>query len=209
MAPRKNVQSWHRLQWSNTQLTRCTDSIQRWRIWECLFLYNSILHEKAPPVQWLLTIQHRNKTYPLFQYSETNVMHFLFSLLRIKGLCMFRALLAHPQEALHKRRLVYCVRVMSVGCYQGWSKTPQPTDMTRTQYTKRRLCSASWGWASNARNMQRPLILNKLNKKCITLVSLYWYTMTHGQQNIFFSFLETRRCLLKIRLGMKCVRYSC
>jgi hypothetical protein len=31
---------------------------------------------------------------------------------------MFRALLAHPQEALHKRNLVYCVRVirMSVGC---------------------------------------------------------------------------------------------
>jgi hypothetical protein len=30
------------------------------------------------------------------QYSETNVMHFLFSLLRITGLYMFRALLAHP-----------------------------------------------------------------------------------------------------------------
>jgi hypothetical protein len=29
---------------------------------------------------------------------------------------MFRALLAHPQEALHKRHLVYCVRLMSVGC---------------------------------------------------------------------------------------------
>jgi hypothetical protein len=29
---------------------------------------------------------------------------------------MVRALLAHPQEALHKRHLVYCVRVMSVGC---------------------------------------------------------------------------------------------
>jgi hypothetical protein len=35
------------------------------------------------------------------QYSEANVMHFLFNLLRIKGLYMFRALLAHPQEALH------------------------------------------------------------------------------------------------------------
>jgi hypothetical protein len=50
------------------------------------------------------------------QYNETNVMHFSFSLLRIKGLYMFRALLAHPQEAPHKRHLVYCVRVMSVGC---------------------------------------------------------------------------------------------
>jgi hypothetical protein len=29
---------------------------------------------------------------------------------------MFRALLVHPQEVLHKRHLVYCVRVMSVGC---------------------------------------------------------------------------------------------
>jgi hypothetical protein len=29
---------------------------------------------------------------------------------------MFRALPAHPQEALHKRHLVYCVRIMSVGC---------------------------------------------------------------------------------------------
>jgi hypothetical protein len=29
---------------------------------------------------------------------------------------MFGALLAHNQEALHKRHLVYRVRVMSVGC---------------------------------------------------------------------------------------------
>jgi hypothetical protein len=29
---------------------------------------------------------------------------------------MFRTLLAHPQEALHKRHLVYCVRIMSAGC---------------------------------------------------------------------------------------------
>jgi hypothetical protein len=29
---------------------------------------------------------------------------------------MFRALHAHPQEALHERHLVYCVRIMSVGC---------------------------------------------------------------------------------------------
>jgi hypothetical protein len=36
---------------------------------------------------------------------------------------MFRALLAHPQEALHERHLVYGVRVMSLGCYQEWSGT--------------------------------------------------------------------------------------
>jgi hypothetical protein len=29
---------------------------------------------------------------------------------------MFRALLTHPQEALHKRHLAYNARVMSVGC---------------------------------------------------------------------------------------------
>jgi hypothetical protein len=51
-----------------------------------------------------------------YQYSETNVMHVLFNLPRIKGLYMFRALLAHPQEVHHKRQLVYCVRVVTVGC---------------------------------------------------------------------------------------------
>jgi hypothetical protein len=63
----------------------------------------------------------------VYQYSETKVMHFLFNLLRIKGLYMFRALLAHPQEVLHQRHLVYCVSVMSVGC--TWC-------ITLTQYTK-------------------------------------------------------------------------
>jgi hypothetical protein len=42
-------------------------------------------------------------------------MHFSFILLRIKSLYMFRALLAHPQEMLHKPHLVYCVRIMSFG----------------------------------------------------------------------------------------------
>jgi hypothetical protein len=37
-------------------------------------------------------------------------------LLRIKGLYMFRTLLGHQQKELHKRHLVYCVRVKSVGC---------------------------------------------------------------------------------------------
>jgi hypothetical protein len=87
----------------------------------------------------------------VYQYSETNVVHFLFSLLRIKGLYMFRALLAHHQEALHKRHLVYYVCVMSVG--STTSILLQPTDITRTQDTKCRLLSASWGWASNARSM--------------------------------------------------------
>jgi hypothetical protein len=50
------------------------------------------------------------------QYSENNMMHFLFNLLSIKGIYMFPALLTHPQDALHKRHLVYYVCVMSVGC---------------------------------------------------------------------------------------------
>jgi hypothetical protein len=52
----------------------------------------------------------------VYQYNETNVMHFSFNLLRIKGLYMFGALLAHPQQALHKRHFIYPVRIMSVGC---------------------------------------------------------------------------------------------
>jgi hypothetical protein len=89
----------------------------------------------------------------VYQYTETNVVYFLLDVLRIKGLCMFRALLAHPQKMLHKRHLVHCV--CFVMCY----------DVTRTQYTKCGLCSDSCGRASNDRNIQSPLILNKLNKK--------------------------------------------
>jgi hypothetical protein len=76
------------------------------------------------------------------QCSENNVMHFLFNLLRIKCLYMFRALLAHPQEALHKRHLLYCGRVTSVCCTRirvELRPTPslvQPTDITRKQYNK-------------------------------------------------------------------------
>jgi hypothetical protein len=43
-------------------------------------------------------------------------MHILLSLLRIKDLYMFQALLTNPQEVLYKRYLVYYMRVMSVGC---------------------------------------------------------------------------------------------
>jgi hypothetical protein len=36
---------------------------------------------------------------------------------------MFRALVLYLQMELHKQQLVYCVRIMSAGCYQGWSGT--------------------------------------------------------------------------------------
>jgi hypothetical protein len=87
------------------------------------------------------------------QYSETNVMHFLLNLSSSKSLYMFRVLLAHLQEALHKLHLVYCVRVKSVGCASFTPILVQPTDITHMQYTKCLLCSASWRWGSSARNM--------------------------------------------------------
>jgi hypothetical protein len=57
-------------------------------------------------------------------------MHFSFNLLRIKGLYMFRALVAHPQEALHKRHLVYWLRINISWLWHSCSETatvPQPT----------------------------------------------------------------------------------
>jgi hypothetical protein len=50
------------------------------------------------------------------QYNGTNVMHFFIQFSENQGPLHFLGLLAHPQEALHKRNLVYCVRIMSVGC---------------------------------------------------------------------------------------------
>jgi hypothetical protein len=63
------------------------------------------------------------KIKAVLQYSTTNVMHFLFNLLRIKGLYMFRAILAHPQDAIHTNGTWYIACVLSVGCYQDWSRT--------------------------------------------------------------------------------------
>jgi hypothetical protein len=98
---------------------------------------------------------HDMKTH---QYSETKVMHFLFGLLRIRGLYMFRALLAHPQEALKYNSwynaCVLC-QLAGPGLKWNWSSISilmQATDITRTQYTKCCMCNASWGWASSARN---------------------------------------------------------
>jgi hypothetical protein len=50
-------------------------------------------------VKWKLISTLEDLT-PHPKYRQ-DVMHFLFSLLRIMGLYIFRALLAHPQEALH------------------------------------------------------------------------------------------------------------
>jgi hypothetical protein len=88
----------------------------------CLFVDNNIRNVIAPMSKMrpqILFRKQETKVIIVYQSSETNVMNFLFNLLRTKALYMFRALLAHPQKALHKLHLVYCARVMSVGCYQG------------------------------------------------------------------------------------------
>jgi hypothetical protein len=55
------------------------------------------------------------------------VMHFLLNVLRIQGLYMFVALLAHPQEALQKKALG-----VLRACYFSWLHQVQATDMVRT-----------------------------------------------------------------------------
>jgi hypothetical protein len=48
---------------------------------------------------------------------------------------MIRALLAHPQEALHKQHLVYCVRVISVGCTRIGVELVSPTPVPHQIYS--------------------------------------------------------------------------
>jgi hypothetical protein len=60
-----------------------------------------------------------------YQYSVTNVMHFLFNLLTIKGLYMFRALLAHPEENLHKRHWYnVCILCHLAASGLEWNSNP-------------------------------------------------------------------------------------
>jgi hypothetical protein len=56
---------------------------------------------------------------------------------------MFRALLAHLQEALHND--TWCIACVLCKLNKEWSGAPilvQPTDTTRKQYTECRLSSA-------------------------------------------------------------------
>jgi hypothetical protein len=77
------------------------------------------------------------KTILTFKYSETNVMRFLFNLLRIKGLYRFPALLAHPQEARTQKALG-----ILRACYVN-KILVQPIDITQKQYNNCYLFSAS------------------------------------------------------------------
>jgi hypothetical protein len=102
----------------------------------------------------------------VYQYSETNVMHFVFNLLRIKGFYMFRALLTHLQEVLHKRHLVYCVHVMSGSC------TRIGVELVEHQFHSNP-GAANWHNTHAIYQFPRPLILHKLNKK-----SSLWFNYT-------------------------------
>jgi hypothetical protein len=60
-----------------------------------------------------------------YQYSKTNEKHFLCSVYyELRASTCFEHLVAHHQEALLIQQLVYFVRIISAGCYQGWSGTP-------------------------------------------------------------------------------------
>jgi hypothetical protein len=76
------------------------------------------------------------------QYGETNVMQFLSHLLRIKGLYIFRSLLAHLQEGLHERHLVNCLRVMSVGCTRIGVELVKPTLSVHARSIPSAVCAA-------------------------------------------------------------------
>jgi hypothetical protein len=54
-----------------------------------------------------------------------------------------------------ERDVLYEVRAVDEAPGLEWNVPVlvQPTDITRTQYTKCRLWHTSWGWASNVRNM--------------------------------------------------------
>jgi hypothetical protein len=93
---------------------------------------------------------------------------------------MFWALLVHPQELLHMQHLVYCIRVMSVG-----STSVNPG-------------AANWHnkWCSKH---IKALILNNLEEKCVTLVSLYWVFVLSTR---IFLFLQ-HFCHLNFKLCMR------
>jgi hypothetical protein len=111
------------------------------------------------------------KNFSIYQYNATKVMHFSFSLLRIKG----------------------SLYVSSITCSSSWG-TAQTAFGILLAY------NVSWQWHVCSFTASVPhTVLNKLNEKCSTLISLYWYTMIHGQQNIKFrSILIIYRKILNI-----------
>jgi hypothetical protein len=87
------------------------------------------------------------------QHSRTNRMHCLYSVCYELTACtryMLWALFAHLQEALYIQQFVYIVCVL---CQLAASGLAVSRHITHTQYTNYCVCSASWWWARNARNM--------------------------------------------------------
>jgi hypothetical protein len=88
---------------------------------------------------------------------------------------MFRASLAHPQEALRKWHLIYYVRIM---CCATSAVSLQSWHSQLTLYA-RNIQSALFAAPLEDEQVMfetctgRPLILHKLNERCITLFSLY------------------------------------
>jgi hypothetical protein len=80
------------------------------------FSNNQTIKEQSKKYTFNLMFCLPTSSITVYQYRETKVMNVLISLLRIKDIYMFLTLLAHPQGMLHKRHLVYCVRVTSIGC---------------------------------------------------------------------------------------------
>jgi hypothetical protein len=68
-----------------------------------------------------------------------NVKHFLFSLLRIKDIYIFQALLDHPHEALQSGTWYNACMLCQLAAP---GPMVPPTDITRTQYTKCRFLAS-------------------------------------------------------------------
>jgi hypothetical protein len=132
-------------------------------------------------------------TYLAYQYNETNMMHFSFMLLRIKGLYMFQALLVHPQEVLHKRHFVYCLHIMSVVCaiavkLQSWhSQQTYTRNIPSTvcvvppedEQVMLRTCRGPW------------FSINWMKSASCWFHYTDVHTMMHGQQNLVWIWIKS------------------
>jgi hypothetical protein len=109
----------------------------------------------------------------MHQYSKTNLIHFLFNLLRTKSLYMFGALLSHPQEMLQcftVSRLYTSIE--SPFTWLGPSSTqrqarklisgPSPTTKTRLLSLNRTQSSVVIGLLTGHNTLRRQLNLMRL-----------------------------------------------
>jgi hypothetical protein len=104
-------------------------------------------------------------------WNKSDALHSVNSELR-SSICFEHYLLILRRRYTNGTWYIACVfcQLAATGLECNTPILLQPTDITRTQYTKFGLCSASWGWAGNARKIYRPLILDKSNERFIALV---------------------------------------